>query len=493
MSTEEIIAHFWFAILSVLVYPFVAYAIYKKVKNPHTALMLAYLGGLMFLPERVMFDLPLLPPMGKQEFAALMGIIGLRKPLKARFKKRGFLRGPEAIVILLAIGCFLTAKTNTDSVIYGFHSEFEIKGMEMYDGLSDAIREFVFIATPFYLGRIAYQEGDDLRHLMLSLAKAGLIYSLFCWVEFVMSPQLHDWVYNFKQHEFNQCRRWGGWRPMVFMQHGLAVANFMMMAAVASNTVARAKQRVWGIGGTLVAWYSNIMLVLMKSTGAVMYGLVTIPLTKFARISTLARVIGVLVFLTMLYPISKIGGFFPDKALIQLSSEMVAAERGDSLAFRFRNEAELVERTRERLWFGWGGYNRGHIYAGWGQDMTVTDGYWIILLNTRGVWGLGFTFLVLLVPLMSAARNLRKIKDKKDQLLVAVLGVSVAFLVIDLLPNGLFNNLPYFLTGALWGLVKTMSDPKYRAQRGGRRIVPLPIPMVPMPPPQTALPVAKTR
>lgn len=483
MDFGDIIARFWFAILSMLAYPLVSWAIYRRVKNPHSALMLAYLGGLMFLPERVQFDLPLLPPVGKQEFAAIMGIIGLRKPLRARYKKQGFLRGPEGLVLLLAVGCFFTAMTNKDPVIYGFHSEFEIPGMTSYDALSDAIREVVFIAFPFYLGRIAYQEADDLKHLMQSMAKAGLIYSVFCWFEFVFSPQLHDIFYNFKQHDFNQCRRWGGWRPMVFMQHGLAVANFMMVAAIASNTVARARQRVWGVGGTAVAWYSNIMLVLMRSTGALMYGMITIPLTKYARLATLSRVIMVLVFFTIMYPVAKVAGFFPDKALIELSTNMVAAERGESLAFRFRNEAELVEHTRERIWFGWGGRSRGHIYAGWGQDMSVTDGYWIIQLNNRGIWGLTFSFAMLLWPLILAARKMRKIRDKKDQLLVGTLAVSVAFLVIDLLPNGLFNNLPFFLSGAVYGLVKTLSDPRYRSSRAGFRMpLPLPLPLPTAPP-----------
>ena len=55
----------------------------------------------------------------------------------------------------------------------------------------------------------------------------GLIYVPLCLFEVRMSPQLHNMVYGFAQHSFGQTVRGGGWRPMVFMQHGLAVGLFM--------------------------------------------------------------------------------------------------------------------------------------------------------------------------------------------------------------------------------------------------------------------------
>ena len=39
----------------------------------------------------------------------------------------------------------------------------------------------------------------------------------------LISPQLHFMTYGFYQHEFTQVVRMGGYRPMVFLQHGIAV------------------------------------------------------------------------------------------------------------------------------------------------------------------------------------------------------------------------------------------------------------------------------
>ena len=48
-----------------------------------------------------------------------------------------------------------------------------------------------------------------------------------------LSPQLHSRLYGFTQHDFLQTVRGDyTYRPMVFMQHGLAVAMFLGMATV---------------------------------------------------------------------------------------------------------------------------------------------------------------------------------------------------------------------------------------------------------------------
>ena len=42
-----------------------------------------------------------------------------------------------------------------------------------------------------------------------------------------MSPQLHSSMYGFRPFRFDQAYRWGGYRPSVFMQHGIALGLFM--------------------------------------------------------------------------------------------------------------------------------------------------------------------------------------------------------------------------------------------------------------------------
>ena len=49
----------------------------------------------------------------------------------------------------------------------------------------------------------------------------------FCLFEIRMSPQLHKCVYGSTSAP-RQTFRWGGFRPMVFMQRGLAVGIWMI-------------------------------------------------------------------------------------------------------------------------------------------------------------------------------------------------------------------------------------------------------------------------
>lgn len=47
-----------------------------------------------------------------------------------------------------------------------------------------------------------------------------------------LSPQLHRIFYGYFPHSFAQQVRGGGFRPVVFLQHGLWVAFFAMMMTV---------------------------------------------------------------------------------------------------------------------------------------------------------------------------------------------------------------------------------------------------------------------
>ena len=68
----------------------------------------------------------------------------------------------------------------------------------------------------------------------MALVVAGLAYSVPMLIEVRLSPQINIWVYGFFQHNFDQMMRYGGFRPIVFLPHGLWVAFFALMALVAA-------------------------------------------------------------------------------------------------------------------------------------------------------------------------------------------------------------------------------------------------------------------
>jgi hypothetical protein len=138
----------------------------------------------------------------------------------------------------------------------------------------------------------------------------------------------------------------------------------------------------------------------------------------------------------------------------------VDENRAQSINTRFVNEDALYEHAAERIWFGWGGFGRNRVYDPWGRDASITDGEWIIRLGTRGVVGLVGSFGLLLWPILIAARTARQIRDPRERKLVDALTLIVALNAIDLLPNGMFTQLPYFLAGALVGLSRGLTGPR---------------------------------
>ena len=268
---------------------------------------------------------------------------------------------------------------------------------------------------------------------------------------------------------------------MVFMAHGLAVGMFMCAAYLASLTLWRARRSIFRLPIQFVAAFLGVILLLCKSTGALIYAIALTPVWVLMRARAKVQIAGLLTVLVMSYPALRILGAFPTDTLVQAASSL-SVQRAASLEFRFDNEDQLVNKARERLWFGWGGFGRALIYDDQiGKRLSVTDGHWIILFGQRGLGGFIPAFALLLTPVMVARRRFRRVRSGRDRAMLAGLALIVAVYSVDLLPNGLFSNIPYFLAGALWSLSRTLS------RRGPRTVV------APPPAPADGQSVASTK
>ena len=90
-----------------------------------------------------------------------------------------------------------------------------------------------------------------------------------------MSPQLNYWLYGYSPSEFDQEIRWGGFRAMVFLGHGLSVAFFMMTAVISSTALWRTQIRSIKPLPAFVTWcYLNFILVICKGLGALTYAVI---------------------------------------------------------------------------------------------------------------------------------------------------------------------------------------------------------------------------
>lgn len=434
-------------------------------KRPGRAAALAAFGVVLFAPEIAYFKLPSLPQFTKENipyFCILLGALmqAPRLILRGRF---GF--GPEVLAFVSLVGTIFTANGNKDVLVYGSYITTVLPGMSLKDGLAMGISDVFNLGVPFFVGRALFKTSKDLEDLVRVIVGYGVFYCIFIAIELRLSPQMHPWVYGYAGHQdFLQVLRWGGYRPVVFMTHGLALALMMLHVTVLATALAKVKISVWKVlkPKTLAAALF-VVLILCKSTGAILYGLMVVPLVWIGRIKTQLRFATVVGALALLYPALQAADLVPIQSMLA-AAEFISPARAESLNFRFENEEVLLEKARERVLFGWGSYGRNSLYdAEMGKRISVTDGHWIILLGTRGVVGLLCAFCLALYPIYLLRKRLRLIPDRKDQILLMALGLMITMGVADLIPNGLFNNYPYFVAGAVTGIVKYLSSARGRA------------------------------
>lgn len=441
-----------------------------------SAVFWIYMGGLMFLPELAAFDFPLMPPLDKNGFAGIMGLIAALMLERQRVIDAKPLRGVDAFFFLVLIGNAGTAFTNGDTLIFGadrftptgeqWSKQVVITGLRPYDILSASIRDFLAIYVPFLLGRSMFRTAEDGEVIMKGVITIGLIYLMPALLEIRLSPYIHNFVYGYHSTGFAGVARSGGFKPVVFLNSGLAVAMFLVTCILSSATLMRRRTNLFGMPMMVPLVVLWILLGLSHNVGATLYSLAAVPLVLMSRGRTASLAARVLAIAVIVYPLVRAAGLIDTDAIIQWIAER-APERAQSLHTRFFNEDQLMERARQRLWWGWGGFGRNRIYDDYGKDVSITDGEWIIRIGARGIVGFIASFGLLVGPIFIARRWLGKIQNIDDRRLVDTMALIVALNAVDLLPNGLFTQMPFFMAGALAGLAHGLGRdaPRARLQR----------------------------
>lgn len=425
-------------------------------KRPSHAILIVAFFSTLFGPEGAFIKLPAVPPLDKTNLPFLVLTLVAAVKWRGAMKRHRAWRGSDLLVLVAIVGGFVTWQTNTDALRYGGWRITTIKGLAFNDGLQYGFDELLSVAMPFVLGRVFFRGRREVVELLRFLAVSTIVQSAFLLIELRLSPTWHIWVYGYGAHsDFLQTIRWGGYRPMNFMAHGLALALFVCVGFLAAVILWKTDVPIRKWRSKRVALALFVALVLCKSTGAIVFGAAfwfVLVRMKADRQALTALVIAAFVGL---YPVLRAFDLLPTHDLIEIATDAFGADRAESLAFRFDNEELLLEKARERLWFGWGGHGRSSVYDDeMGKEISVADGHWIIVLGIRGVAGMVSTFGYLLIPLFVARRRLRHVVDERDRRLVAGLAVIVAMVTLDLVPNGLFATYPFLLAGALMGALQ---------------------------------------
>jgi hypothetical protein len=478
-----------FAYAMLLFWPLVGLVLFMRLPRSE-ALIWTLVAGYLLLPAGVTIDLPVLPALTKTSSPVFTGLImclaGVGSAVARRQRRTGKRNPPgeapsgaepaepqsgwlprsllgKILLFAVIFGPLVTGFLNTDRIDFSYGGF--VKGLKPYDAFASAMNYSVMI-VPMLLARKYLASAQDQRLLLRILMLAGLAYSLPMLVEMRLSPQMHVWFYGFFPHSFAQTYRFGGWRPAVFLGHGLLLALFAAMAFLAAAALWRTAAKENRPRLLLATLWLGIMLVFCRSVGSLAIGMLIVPMILILGRRTQMLVAVMIAALVLLYPTLRGGGVMTASGIISVTEKLVPSKVG-SIGLRVRNEDTLLARAAERPAFGWGIWGRSRVYdEDTGRDLSVTDGAWVIVIGTYGWVGYLGTFGLLTLPIFGLFR-LRA--DPQVTLETSALCLILALNLLDLLPNSGMTLITWMLAGSLMGRAEQIAAS--RTERLSRRRV----------------------
>jgi len=422
--------------------------------EPRRAVLSLLLVGWLFLPQ---FDgrYRVLILTSKAAFVpavVLLGSITFDARWR-RFRPRLF----DLPMAVLCVGPFVSALSN------------ELGAKEAVSAMLDATMTW---GAPYFLGRVYLGDGRALKEFATALAVAALVYAPFCLWEIRMSPQLHHAVYGFRAENFTTMVRFGGFRPSVFMQTGLAVAFFMAMGTLSAIWLWRTGARR-ELAGLPLNWFCVPLLlfttIVCKSTGAIILLAVGIAVLEGTRFLRTPAMIFALAVLPSAYCAARISGWGAD-TVVAVARDVVDEDRAGSVQFRFENEQLLIKRAKIRPWLGWGRFGRSFVYDEDGRVVTIVDSMWIIAFGFTGLVGLLAMGAMLAIPPVALSRALpTRYWANPDLAPAAALAVTLLLWTLDNLLNAMMTPAFPAIMGALTSFVLALRGARIR---GGKMFKP---------------------
>jgi hypothetical protein len=456
----------WLVLAALLFWPLLALWLYWR-RPASEALLWTILGGQLVLPEGAVIKLaPGIPNLDKITipiFAALVGCLMVARHPVRFWNQVGL---PEVLFLSGVIGPIITSELNGDVMFVGGGTVLPSLGH--YEALSAAVAQFIFM-LPFLLGRSYLRSVADNMQILRVLVIAGLFYSILILFEIRMGPQLHVWLYGYPSSDMDIDVRGDGFRPRVFLVNGLALALFAATSLVAAAAFWRARVRVyrWFPSWALTAYLGTI-LILCQSAAALVYGAVCAPLLRWAKPRIQLQIAVVFVSIALTYPVLRFVDVVPTGSMIEVAT-WFSTDRANSLKFRFENEQILLEHASKRFAFGWGRFGRSRAYDKDGNDISITDGGWIVTLGDFGLVGFLAQFGLLALPVFRAASALRFTQSPRESVILAALALVLAINIIDLLPNSFLTPFIWLVAGALLGRTEALRIPARQIEDVGMR------------------------
>lgn len=436
-----------------LIWPFVVFWLFAN-RQPATALCCTVVGGYLLLPGNFSINLPAFPTLNKNSISALTALLAIMilvkgprlQALAPGMVLPGMMprsRSVRLLLLVMFLGTAGTVLTNGDVLRY---ANRVLPALQLYDAAS-VTGSTLFALLPFLLARKFLAHPDAQRTLLVMIAAAGLLYSIPILYEVRMSPQLSRMFYGYFPHDWAQHIRGGGYRPVVFLSHGLWLAIFVCAAFLAAMSLWRTGQKAERLRWMLAALWLFLILIVSKGMGSLGIGIVIGAMIVFLPVRLQILGAAVIAGVVLVYPTLRGAGIIPIDRIVDFA-QGIDADRASSLSFRLENEDILLEKANDRPLFGWGTWGRNRVFNERGEDISTTDGYWVMSIGTGGWVGYLGEFGLLTLPLIFMA-----LRWKTMGLTPATAGIALALTanLIDLIPNATLTPVTWLLAGALAG------------------------------------------
>ncbi len=427
-----------------LIWPLVMVVLFRKL-SADRALVWSFLGAFMLLPPEVYIDLPLVPTLNKYTLPSLAALVLCMTMTDHKIRLFPESRIISLLMVAYVLSPLVTIMTNREPL---FYAHVFLPGLTIYDAISEILKHAITI-IPFILGFNIISTQAARRNFLTIFMIAGLIYSIPILLEVRLSPQINNWIYGYFPGLFGQQIRFGGYRPTVFMGHGLVVAYFILMSVLSTAVLVAGSQgeqrgRYFG-----VLLYLLVILILCKTVAAILFAFIFVPIILFFGPRMKGWAVLACSVLVLAYPVLRAADAVPVDRMLEYAS-LIQAERAQSLAFRFDNEKELLDHAAQKSLAGWGYWNRNRYFdPDTGRNLYVPDGYWIVVLGTLGWIGYICIFGLLTVPLIRMWRLRNRGIEPDDPDIVYGIGLMLAINLVDLIPNSAINYVTWLLAGLL--------------------------------------------
>jgi len=450
------------AYLALLSWPFACWIFFRQFEMQR-AILWSIIAGYLVLPPVANLNLPLVPSLDKDSIPTLLAFlfcILAGTKFREFFPKGVFLR---LLITLFIVSSIPTVLTNSDPVLFSAIAHVEpiqitawgLPALSIRDVISMLSGQFIAL-VPFLLAYRYLSDDKGMRLVLVFFVVSMLIYSAPSLLEIRFSPQINIWIYGFFQHDFVQTMRGGGFRPIVFLQHPLWLALFVVYGVVAAAALTRIKSDVSRTKWLVALIYLGLLLVLCKSMASLIYAMLLVPLVFVTGPRSYVRVAFVMALIATIYPLLRGTGNVPVDAFMAWSNS-INPERAASLGYRIFNEDQLLERAWEKPLLGWGGWGRNLLYdVHSGEILTIPDGRWIVTFGTYGWLGYVCEFGLLAAPILLLFRESFGANGKKISIPAATLALLLGMNMIDMLLNATLTPITWMLSGATLGYVQAL-------------------------------------